>query len=113
MPSVEGVIKKEKKKFFHFSNSVNLSVSYLLKGRGILLGEIFSLSAQEEKAEHIYVRAFLTTLSDYCHPQPNPTQPNLEDLQTSALRGPADFSSGPLPPLFAHWLVPEQELCHL
>lgn len=52
MPIIEGVIKKEKK-IFHFSSSVNLSVSYLLKGKGILQGEIFLLSAQKEKAEHM------------------------------------------------------------
>ena len=49
------VIKKEKKSL-HFSNSVSLSVSYLLKDKSIPLGEIFLLSAQEEKA-------FLTTFS--------------------------------------------------
>lgn len=43
----------KKKKVFHFSSSVNLSVSYLVKGKGILLGEIFLLHAQEQKAEHM------------------------------------------------------------
>lgn len=112
MPSVEGVIKK-KKKIFHFSNSVNLSVSYLLKGRGILPGEIFSLGAQEEKAAHMSGLSLPPSLTTATPPQHNPTQPSLEDLQTSAVWGPADFSPGPLPPLLPHCLVPQQELCHL
>lgn len=51
--SLKALLKKKKKKILHFSNSVNLPVSYLLKGKGILQGEIFLLSAQEEKAEHM------------------------------------------------------------
>lgn len=101
MPIVQGVIKKEKK-ILHFSNSVSLSVSYLLKGKSIPLGEIFLLSVPEEKA-------FLTTLSNYCSLSPQiPTQP----LETSAFWSP-ETSSGPLPSLLPNWLAPEEEPWYL
>lgn len=91
------MLLKRKKKFFHFSNSVNLSVSYLLKGKGIPLGEIFLLGAQEEKAEQMSELSLPLALSTAA---PNQTQASLEYLETSALRGPADSSSGPLPLCF-------------
>lgn len=100
------VLLKKKKKIFHFSNTASLSVSYLLKGKSILLGEIFLLSAQEEKVEHMSERS-LPPLLTSATPS-SPTQPGLSG--NLCLAESCRLLFPPLPSLLPHWLVPAQEL---
>lgn len=93
------VLIKKKKKILPLHNRVSLSVSYLLKGKSILLGEIFLLSAQEEKVEHVSEHS-LPTLLNIAAPLPRIPQPNPGSLEISALQSPADFSSRLFPPCF-------------
>lgn len=98
------VLLKRGKKILPLQQQCQPVSFILVKGQRYSPGEIFLLAAQEERAEHMSELSLPLALTPAT---PNPTQPiqvNLEYLETSALRGPADFSSGPFLSLLPHWL---------